>query len=93
VDIIDTNNNANEEATMYEDEITEADIMKAAGKYKKYILGIDYTQEEYMVWLKDGYQIANYNSTIWVMGSTQDELETFASIIKSIEKIPEKSVA
>jgi len=79
--------------SIYEDEITEADIMKAAGKYKKYILGIDYAEEEYMVWLKDGYQIANYNNTIWVMGSTQDELETFASVIKSIEKIPQKSIA
>jgi len=78
---------------IYEDEITETDIINAAGKYKKYILDIDYAEEEYMVWLKDGYQIANYNNTIWVMGSTQDELETFASVIKSIEKIPQKSIA
>jgi hypothetical protein len=78
---------------IYEDEITEADIMKAAGKNRKYILDIVYAEEEYMIWLKDGYQIANYNNTVWVMGSTQDELETFASIIKSIEKIPQKVVA
>ena len=91
--IIDINNNANEEATMYEDEITEADIMKAAGKYKKYILGIDYAEEEYMVWLKDGYQLANYNSTIWVMGSTHEELETFASVIPSVEKISKRTAA
>ena len=78
---------------IYEDEITEADIMKAAGKYKKYILGIDYAEEEYMVWLKDGYQLANFNNTIWVMGSTQEELETFASVIPSVEKIPQKATA
>ena len=54
---------------IYEDEITEADIMKAAGRNRKYILDIVYSEEEYMVWLKDGYQIANYNNTIWVMGS------------------------
>ncbi len=78
---------------IYEDEITEADIMKAAGKYKKYILGIDYAEEEYMVWLKDGYQLANCNNTIWVMGSTQEELETFASVIPSVEKIPQKATA
>ena len=78
---------------MYEDEITEADIMKAAGKYKKYILGIDYSEEEYMVWLKDGYQLANFNSTIWVMGSTQEELETFASVISSVEKISKRTAA
>jgi hypothetical protein len=78
---------------MYEDEITEADIMKAAGKYKKYILGIDYSEEEYMVWLKDGYQLANFNNTIWVMGSTQEELETFASVIPSVEKINKRTAA
>jgi len=74
----------------YEDEISADDILTAAGKYKKYISGIDYCEQEYMVWLKDGYQIANYNSTIWVMDSTKEELDTFASIIASIEKISQQ---
>jgi hypothetical protein len=53
----------------------EMDFKKLAGKNWKGVEGIDYYSDgdEYMVWLKDGWEQEGYGATSFVIGDDDDD--------------------
>lgn len=66
--------------------LDEHDIYKAAGKNANKIWEIDESEGEYLVWLKDGFQIAGHNTTSFAV-SEDDDFEYVKDQFDAVEAV------